>query len=112
MKVLVALQFRHPYSFGDKSVLPAIMDFSLNKILNPEPALISFEEFLIQCMVLVKSVLECKEYKPKLTGRVINESGDSLERRKKNISMFVADMLASILANDRVALLCNVLIRR
>ena len=92
MKVLVALQCRHPYSFGDKSVLPAIMDFCLNKIINPEPALVSFEEFLIQCMVLVKSMLECKEYKPKLTGRVINESGDSLEQRKKNISTLTADV--------------------
>lgn len=112
LKVLVALQCRHPYSFGNKSVLPAIMDFCLNKITSPEPALTSFEQFLIQCMVLVKSILECKEYKPKLTGRVMSESGDSLDQRKQNISMVVADMLTSILPNDRVVLLCNILIRR
>lgn len=112
MKVLVALQCRHPYSFGNKSVLPAIMDFCLNKITSPEPALIYFEQFLIQCMILVKSILECKEYKPKLTGRVVSESGDSLEQRKQNISIVVADMLASIVPNDRVVLLGNILIRR
>ncbi|XP_020265316.1 importin-11 isoform X2 [Asparagus officinalis] len=112
MKVLVSIQCRHPYSFGNKSVLPAIMDFCLNKIINPEPSLTSFEQFLIQCMVLVKSILECKEYKPKLTGRVINEGGDTLEQRKKNISTVVAGMLASILPTERVVLLCNILIKR
>lgn len=112
MKVLISLQCRHPYSFGDESVLPAILDFCLNNIINPEPPLSSFEQFLIQCMILVKSVMECKEYKPTLTGRVIDGSGDSLEQRKKQISQIVADMLAAILPNDRVVLLCNILVRR
>ncbi|CAL5361450.1 unnamed protein product [Camellia sinensis] len=61
VKVLVAVQSRHPYSFGDKSVLPPVMDFCLNKITDAEPDVMSFEQFLIQCMKLVKSVLECKE---------------------------------------------------
>lgn len=112
MKVLVALQGRHPYSFGDKNVLPAVLDFCLNKITNPEPAITSFEQFLIQCMVLVKSTLECKEYKPSLTGRVINENGESLDQRKKNISMSIADLLTTVLPNERIILLCNILIRR
>lgn len=112
MKVLAAFQSRHPYSFGDDTVLPAILDFCLNKIINPEQAVPSFDEFLIRCMVLIKSILECKEYKPSLTGRVINESGDSLERRKRRISTAVVDMLAAVLPNERVVLLCNILIRR
>ncbi|MCL7037381.1 hypothetical protein MKW94_000954 [Papaver nudicaule] len=112
MKVLVTLQSKHPYSFGDKCVLPPVMDFCLNRITIPEPELGSFEEFLIQCMVMVKAILECKEYKPTLTGRVINESANSLEQMKKNISGAVLEVLSSLLPSDRVILLCNVLIRR
>ncbi|OUZ99130.1 Importin-beta [Macleaya cordata] len=112
MKVLVTLQSRHPYSFGDKCVLPPVMDFCMNRITNPELEVGSFEQFLIQCMVMVKSILECKEYKPSLTGRVINESGNTLEQMKKNISIAVVDILTSLLPSERVVLLCNILIRR
>jgi len=112
MKVLTALQGRHPYSFGDKSVLFPVVDFCLHKITNPEAELMSFEQFLIDCMVLVKSTMECKEYSPTLTGRVVDESAVTLEERKKNISSAVAGVLASLFPNDRVLLLCNVLIRR
>ncbi|XP_052173406.1 uncharacterized protein LOC127788817 [Diospyros lotus] len=112
MKILVAVQSRHPYSFGDKSVLPPVMDFCLNKITDPEPDIVSFEQFLIQCMKLVKSVLECKEYKPSLTGRVMDENGITLEQMKKNVSSVVAGVVTSLLPSDRIVLLCNVLIRR
>ncbi|KAL6987843.1 hypothetical protein U1Q18_013589, partial [Sarracenia purpurea var. burkii] len=109
MKVLVAVQSRHPYSFGDKGVLPRVMDFCLNKITDPEPDMMSFEQFLIQCMKLVKSVLECKEYKPSLTGRVTDESGVTLEQMKKNVSCAVAVVVTSLLPNDRIVRLCNAL---
>lgn len=112
VKVFVALQGRHPYSFGDKNVLPAVLDFCLNKITNPELGVAAFEQFLIQCMVLVKSILECKEYKRSLTGRVINDSGESLEQRKRNLSAAISDILTTVLPNDRVIILCNILIRR
>ncbi|KAF7142381.1 hypothetical protein RHSIM_Rhsim05G0217800 [Rhododendron simsii] len=111
MKVLVAVQSRHPYSFGDKSVLPLVLDFCLNKITDPKPDIISFEQFLIQCMKLVKSVLEGKDYKPSLTGRVMDESGVTLELMKKNVSSIVAVVVTSLLPSDTVVLLCNVLIR-
>ncbi|KAK9699161.1 hypothetical protein RND81_08G156900 [Saponaria officinalis] len=112
IKVLIAFHGRHPYSFGDKSVLAPVMDFCLNKITNPEAELLSFEQFLIQCMVLVKSTLECKEYSPSVTGRVVDENGLTLEERKKKMSSIIAGNLASLFPNDRVVLLCNVLIRR
>uniref|UniRef100_A0A5B7A9N8 Putative importin-11 isoform X1 n=1 Tax=Davidia involucrata TaxID=16924 RepID=A0A5B7A9N8_DAVIN len=112
MKVLVVIQRRHPYSFGDKCVLPPVMNFCLHKITDPETDLMSFEQFLIQCMSMVKSVLECKEYKPSLTGRVMDESGITLEQMKKNMSSVVAGVLSSLLPSDRVVLLCNILIRR
>lgn len=88
------------------------MGFCLSKITNPEPEILPFEQFLIQCMVMVKSVLECKEYKPSLTGRVIDDNGVTLDQMKKNISSVVGDSLSSLLPNERVVSLCNVLIRR
>ena len=114
MKVLVTLHGRHPYSFVHQTVLPATVDFCLNMITNPEQAGTSFEEFLIQSMVLVKSVLECKEYRPSPTGRVINENAQplSLEQRKKNFAAVASDMLKVVLPGDRVMLLCNILVRR
>lgn len=112
MKILVAFQGRHPYSFGDKFVLSSVMDFCLNRITDPEPYLLSFEQFLIQCMVMIKNILECKEYKPTLTGRVMDENGVTLEQIKKNISSAVGGVLSSLLPNERIVLLCNVLIQR
>lgn len=112
MKVLVAIQGRHPFSFGDKNVLPPVMEFCLNKITDPGPELFSFEQFLIQSMVMVKCVLECKEYKRSLTGRVVDENGITQEQIKKNISSAVGGVLTSLLPNERIILLCNVLIRR
>ncbi|KAK1321977.1 hypothetical protein QJS10_CPA03g01187 [Acorus calamus] len=112
MKILISIQSRHPYSFGDKSVLQPVMDFCLTEIISPEPAVISFEQLLIQCMVIVKSILECKEYKPRLTGRVVGENTNNVDQIKKNIAFLVGDTLASVLPNERVISLCTVLIRR
>ncbi|KAL3617480.1 hypothetical protein CASFOL_037801 [Castilleja foliolosa] len=112
MKILIATQHRHPYSFGDQSVLWHVVDFCLNKITNPEPDTLSFEEFLIQCMSMMKSILECKEYKPTFTGRVMDDNRVTLQEVKKNVSSAVAGVLASLLPSDRVVILCNILIRR
>ncbi|OIW01168.1 hypothetical protein TanjilG_10329 [Lupinus angustifolius] len=112
MKILVAFQGRHPYSFGDKFVISSVMDFCLNKITDPEPYLLSFEQFLIQCMIMIKNILECNQYKPSLTGRVIDENGITLEQMKKNISGAVGGVLTSLLPNERIVFLCNVLITR
>ncbi|KAI4302663.1 hypothetical protein MLD38_038384 [Melastoma candidum] len=112
MKVLITIQGRHPYSFGNESVLQPIMEFCLNCIVDPSPDMMSFEDFLIQCMIMVKSLLECKEYKPSLSGRVVDESGISVDQMKKNVSTAVGSLIASLLPHDRIILLCNVLIRR
>ena len=112
MKILVAFQGRHPYSFGDKFVLSSVMDFCLNRITDPEPYLLSFEQFLIQCMVMIKNILECKEYKPSLTGRVMDENGVTVELMKKNMSSAVGGVLTSLLPAERIVHLCNILISR
>lgn len=79
---------------------------------DPKANVMSFEEFIIQCMIMVKSLLECKEYKQSLTGRVVDENGVSPEQMKKNISAVIGSLLLSLLPSDRIVLLCNVLIRR
>lgn len=112
MKILVAIQQRHPYSFGDKCVLPLVMEFCLSKILDTEPHIMNFEQFMIQCMIMVKTILEGKEYKTNMTGRVVDENRVTFEQMKQNISSTVAGLLTSLLPTDRVVLLCNVLIRR
>ncbi|KAL8517224.1 hypothetical protein ACS0TY_015448 [Phlomoides rotata] len=112
LKILIAFQQKHPYSFGDQSVIGPVVDFCLSKITNPEPDVSSYEEILIQCMLMMKSVLECKEYKPFLTGRVMDDNRVSLQDMKKKLSSAIASFLSSLLPNERVVLLCNILIRR
>lgn len=112
MKVIVSIQGRHPYSFGDNCVLRPVMEFCLSNITDPRSEMVSFEDFLIQCMIMVKVILECKEYKPILTGKAMDESRVSLEQLKKNISNAVGNILASLMPSERIVLLCNVLIRR
>lgn len=114
MKVLITLQDKHPFSFAHESVLPAVVDFCLTMITNPEQADTSFEEFPIQCMVLVKLILDCGEYKPSRTGHVISESSQpvSLDQMKSSLSAAASGMLMSVLPADRIVLLCNILIKR
>lgn len=112
MKILVIIQKSHPYSFGDKCVLSPVIDFCLNNITVPGPEVMSFEQFLVQCMCMVKTVLECKEYMPNLNGRVMGEYVATFEEMRGNMSSAIARVLTSIFSSDRVILLCNVLIRR
>lgn len=112
MKVLIAIQSPHPYSFSSQYVLPPILEFCYKKITDPEAYVTSFERFLIQCMILFKSVLECKEYKSSNTGRVVGDTVITLEQTKNNIAREAEDILKSLMVNERVVLLCNVLIRR
>ncbi|KAF3786559.1 Importin-11 [Nymphaea thermarum] len=112
MKVLVLIQNTHPYSFSEEQVLSPILEFCLNKIINPEPVLLASEHFLIQCMVMVMSVVDCIHYKPIITGSVINGSVASVEERKKNLAKVVDVILKSVLTGDRIVFLCNILVRR
>ncbi|KAK8359856.1 hypothetical protein V6Z12_A04G123700 [Gossypium hirsutum] len=109
--LLNAAQSFLPYYTSFQSRHPKFWDF-IKKITDPEPDVLSFAQFVIKCMVMVKSVLECKEYKPSLTGRVMDENSVTLEQMKKNNSNAVAGVLTSLLPKERIVLLCNVLIRR
>ncbi|KAL5219327.1 hypothetical protein ABZP36_020011 [Zizania latifolia] len=116
MKVLNIFQDRHPYSFAHVNVLPVAVDFCLTVITHPEYADKSSEDFLVQCMVLVNLVLECREYNPcrMRIGHVIIETSEhtSLDQRKIKLSDAASSMVESVLPADRIILLCNVLIRR
>uniref|UniRef100_A0A0E0NTP9 Importin N-terminal domain-containing protein n=1 Tax=Oryza rufipogon TaxID=4529 RepID=A0A0E0NTP9_ORYRU len=114
MKVLIILQDKYPYSFAHETVLPAAVDFCLTMITNPEQADTSFEEFLVQCMVLVKLVLECQEYKPGQIGfEAVGSSEHAIfDQRKNNLSATASSMVMSVLPADRIMLLCDILIRR
>ncbi|KAF3450391.1 hypothetical protein FNV43_RR06471 [Rhamnella rubrinervis] len=107
---LNAIQSFLPYYSSFRNRHPKFWDFI--KSAYPEPDILSFEQFMIQCMVMVKSVLECKEYKPSLTGRVIDENGLTLEQMKKNISSVAGNVLTSLMPRERIVFLCEVLIRR
>lgn len=63
-------------------------------------------------MILVKFVLECKDYSFSLIGRVVDESVVILEDRKKNIFFVVVVVFVLFFFNERVVFLCNVMIRR
>ena len=55
--------------------------------------------------------MECKEYKPSLSGRVMDENQITQEQIKKNISNAVGGVLTLLLPNEQFqVLLCNVLI--
>ncbi|XP_057824503.2 uncharacterized protein LOC131036604 isoform X2 [Cryptomeria japonica] len=112
MKVLVSVQCVHPYSFSNQNVLPSILDFCYKQITDPEPYIVSFESFLIQCMILFKSVLECKDYKSSNAGRVVGDTVVTLDQAKNNIAREAEKIVKSLMVGERVALLCNVLIRR
>lgn len=112
MKVLIAIQNVHPYSFSNQFVLPPILEFCYKKITDPEAYVSSFDRFLIRCMILFKSVLECKEYKSSNTGRVVGDNIITLEQAKNNIAREAEDILKSLMVSEHVVLLCNVLIRR
>jgi len=61
---------------------------------------------------MIKNILKCKEYKPSLSGRVMDENGVTMELMKKNMSSAVGGVLTSLLPPERIVHLCNVLISR
>lgn len=45
MKISIAIQCRHPYSFGDKNICGPVIDFCINKITNPEQKFCHLKNF-------------------------------------------------------------------
>ena len=63
-------------------------------------------------MTLFKSVRECKEYKSNNSGHAVGNIVITLGQTKNNIAREAEGILKSFMINERVGLLCSVLIRR
>eukprot|EP00250_Pteridium_aquilinum_P001245 c11455_g1_i1 orf=570-3623(-) len=112
LKSLVDLQTVHPYTFSDSTILPPVLDFSYRMITEPQNLVDSFEQLLIQSMILVQTVVQCKEYAVTGTGRVVGTTTATLQEAKETLGRKAQEILKSLLDNQRVLLLCEVLVRR
>lgn len=112
LKTLFEVQTTHPYSFSDRTVLPPVLDFCYRMVTEPQSYGDAFEQFLIQCMVFIQTVIQCKEYKAAATGRVLGNTIATLEETKGNLAKKADEILKSLLDNKRVLLLCDILVRR
>ena len=54
----------------------------------------------------------CKKYKPSLSGRVMDENQITQANKEKEKSIFFGSVLTSLLPNEQIVILCNVLIRK
>ena len=54
----------------------------------------------------------CKKYKPSLSGRVMDENQITQANKEKEKSIFFGGVLTSLLPNEQIVILCNVLIRK
>eukprot|EP01018_Ginkgo_biloba_P030923 Gb_25707 [translate_table: standard] len=112
MKVLVAIQSTHPYSFCDPVVLSPILDFCYRKITDPEAYIVSFDRFLIHCITLVKAVLECTQYKPGNIASKVDGTVTSMDEVKRSFTRQAENTVKCVVNSERIVLLCNVLVRR
>lgn len=111
-KTLVDLQTVHPYTFSDSTILPPVLDFAYRMITEPQNFVDSFDQLLIQSMILVQTVVQCKEYAASITGRVVGPTTATLQEAKETLARKAEEILKSLLDNQRVLLLCEVLVRR
>lgn len=111
-KTLVDLQTIHPYTFSDSTILPPVLDFAYRMITEPQNFMDSFDQLLIQSMILVQTVVQCKEYAASITGRVVGPTTATLQEAKETLARKAEEILKSLLDNQRVLLLCEVLVRR
>eukprot|EP00249_Psilotum_nudum_P007668 c20733_g1_i1 orf=1506-4013(-) len=112
MKTLVEVQKIHPYSFSDRSVIPPVLDFCYKVITEPQGYDDSFEQFLIQCMIFVQTVVQCKEYRPAEMGCVVGQATITMEERKKNLAKQAMEIVTTLLDKEHLLVLCDILVRR
>lgn len=112
MKILIEVQFTHPYSFSNREVLPPVLDFCYIQITKSTEESEPFETFVIKCMFFLQSIIQCVSYRPSKSGRVVGQSTPTLEEAKGNLARQADAILMSLLDNQRLVLLCEVLVRR
>lgn len=111
MKVLVSIQNTHPFSFSDQTILAPVLDFCYKAITDPDAYVCSFDRFLIHCMIFVKSVLQCTEYRlsnHELRGGAITR----MEELKISFSQQAQSNLENFMNSERIELLCKSLVQR
>lgn len=111
MKVLVSIQITHPFSFSDQTILTPILEFCYRTITDPDAYVCSFDRFLIHCMIFVKTVLQCTEYRlsnhEHLVGAIAR-----MEELKISFSQQAQTILENFMNSERIVLLCKSLIQR
>ncbi|KAJ7540520.1 hypothetical protein O6H91_10G020100 [Diphasiastrum complanatum] len=112
MKTLVEIQTAHPHSFSDKTILPVLLEFCCTTITEPKQETISFEHFLIECMIFIQNIIQCVEYRPSKTGRVLGQLTPTMEEAKANLARRAQEIISTILENKRLLVLCQILVQR
>lgn len=111
MKALIAIQNMHPFSFSDQTILTPILEFCYRTITDPDAYVHSFDSFLIHCMIFVKSVLQCTEYRlsnhEHLGGAITR-----MQELKINFSQQAQNILENFMISERIVLLCKSLVQR
>jgi hypothetical protein len=112
MKILVEVQSTHPYSFSNLAVLPPVLEFCYAQIAEPKERSVVFEPFLIKCTIFVRSVIQCVAYRPNKAGRVVGQTTPTMEETKGTLARQAEEILLVLLGNQRLVLLCGILVRR
>lgn len=112
LRTLVDVQTVHPYTFSDSTILPSVLDLSYRMITEPQNYGDSFEQLLIQCMIFIQTVIQCKEYTVIGTGRVVGQTTATIQEARETLARKAEEILKSLLNNQRVLLLCDILVRR
>ncbi|CAK9199162.1 unnamed protein product [Sphagnum jensenii] len=111
MKILVEVQSTHPYSFSNLAVLPPVLEFCYAQIAEPKERRVIFEPFLIKCTIFVRSVIQCVAYRPNKAGRVVGQTTPTMEETKGTLARQAEEILLVLLGNQRLVLLCGILVR-
>lgn len=112
MKTLNEMQETHPYSFSNKAVLPPVLQFCFRQVAEEKWEHDCFEQFVIQCMTFIQSVVQCTAYWPTKSGRVVGALGPSIEETKCALAKQAEETVRTLLNNEHLVVLCDVLVKR
>lgn len=113
MKSLIDVQATHPYSFSKEELMWPALEFSFVQVTNGQKGGKQlFEQFLIQCMILLQNILKCVAYKQVKVGRVVGSSTPTLQESKARLSEQAQQLCHRFFDNNRVIFLCDVLVQR
>ena len=112
LKTLVDVQTVHPYTFIDDTILPRLLQLCYWLITEPQNYADSFEQLLIYSMIFIQTVIQCKEYTVMGTGRVLGQTSPTIQEAKESLARKAEGILKSLLDDQHVLLLCDILVRR